>query len=705
MIFLSFRFKDEDFVDAVNKCLENHQYVGSYFFPHNQRPEGFEVQIRQALADSTGIVCFVGSGFGKGQANEIGQADKIPGKLFVSTQNSDPTAVKFLEKQYGRIPLPSFNLDHAKHCCAEIIRILKLGNPFDVPERYPFDYEKRIIEEYAAGGGKIGAARVAEGCPPKWPEVERVQHPALNSIPNPVPQSVSGDQRSDTAAIVVDTRTGWLRKPDATDDEVRKFDDEVRKLRFPEAGPRAMLCYPKHDSLTVGILVSGGIAPGINAVIESIVKRHHLYATYDERYPSSYRERYPLRIRGFLEGFDGFLRRPQANSERLDVMKVKRLSGQGGATLRTSRADELLRGDATTRYEHFKTVVTGLQGVDILYVIGGEGSMKAAHALWKISRDLKKPISVVGVPKTMDNDILWVWQSFGFLSAVQEARTALLNLHTEATSNPRLGIVQLFGSDSGFVVSHAALSSGVCDAALIPEVRFSIKGYDKKPDCQGLSAYICQKLSDRLRPECSPSGLIVMAETAIPDDALDFVKDKDDQDDIRLFKEEKEAVWKYFRDGRRVLGQTPDELRSAGLKIVSGALAKDIKRMAELRDNDYWKQFRVFTNEPRHLIRSISPSVSDVVFGERLGALAVDNAMAGYTDFMVSQWLTEYVLVPLKLVTLGRKRVPNNGIFWKSVLASTRQPADMGSYPKEVLEDLTRQLLAFSSFESWLNHC
>ena len=88
---------------------------------------------------------------------------------------------------------------------------------------------------------------------------------------------------------------------------------------------------------------------------------------------------------------------------------------------------------------------------------------------------------------------------------------------------------------------------------------------------------------------------------------------------------------------------------------------------------EYWQTFRVFVNEPRHLIRAIFPSVSDVIFGQRLGMLAVDNAMAGYTDFMVSQWVTEYVLVPLELVVLGRKRVPENGIFWKSVLANTGQ--------------------------------
>jgi 6-phosphofructokinase len=95
----------------------------------------------------------------------------------------------------------------------------------------------------------------------------------------------------------------------------------------------------------------------------------------------------------------------------------------------------------------------------------------------------------------------------------------------------------------------------------------------------------------------------------------------------------------------------------------------------------------VITNEPRHLIRSIRPSVSDVIFAERLGALAVDNAMAGYTDFMVSQWLTEFVLVPLPLVVLGRKRVYTRGMFWKSVRAKTGQPPRPAPNPQAAAEE------------------
>jgi 6-phosphofructokinase 1 len=321
--------------------------------------------------------------------------------------------------------------------------------------------------------------------------------------------------------------------------------------------------------------------------------------------------------------------------------------------------------------------VTKLAGdeIDVLYIIGGDGSMRAARAIGMFAdwlykdEQLDRRVSVVAIPKTTDNDILWVWQSFGFLSAVEKARECVRHLHTEARSNPRLCIIQLFGSDSGFVVSHTALASGACDAALIPEVEFDMKA---------LSDYILEKLKGRYVPGeggRSPYGLIVLAETAIPQDVKDYLGDPE----IGLHEEEKEAVLKFLKEGRRVHGQTPDEFRNAGLKIVSRALQRNIRNQEDAPS--FWSQFRVFTNEPRHLIRSIDPSVQDVIFGQRLASLAVDNAMAGYRDFMISQWLTEYVLVPLNLVVLGRKRVPQNGIFWKSVLARTGQPADLAQKP------------------------
>jgi len=277
----------------------------------------------------------------------------------------------------------------------------------------------------------------------------------------------------------------------------------------------------------------------------------------------------------------------------------------------------------------------------------------------------------------MDNDILWMWQSFGFLSAVEKAREIIEHLGTEVRSNPRLCVLQLFGSDSGFVVSHAVLASptGLCDAALIPEVDFSM---------EGLARWMKKQMHDRYKR--IPHGLIVMAETAIPTDALKYVDFKPEDAevfDVGLTQNEKDNIRKYvtLRDCKwHIEGQTSDDLRTAGLKIVSKGLPMLLPRVDAMLGDAVmpdWNSMRVFTNEPRHILRAIRPSCSDVIIGHRLGTLAVDNAIAGYSDFMISQWLTEYVLIPLQLVVLGRKRIPPKGIFWTSVRAKTGQPVSM----------------------------
>jgi 6-phosphofructokinase len=211
------------------------------------------------------------------------------------------------------------------------------------------------------------------------------------------------------------------------------------------------------------------------------------------------------------------------------------------------------------------------------------------------------------------------------------------------------------------------------------------------------------------RKSADPSGFVVMAETAIPTDAICYVDDEDQipmdlREDwsyirqrielenqylhdmskkINLGKEEKEAIYDFHRmrrDGRRIQGQTSDKLRSAGLKIVSRGLQELIllgDPSFGIQSQPDWRKLRIVTNEPRHVLRSIAPTCSDIIMGQRLGTLAVDNALAGYTDFMISQWLTEFVLVPLPLVVLGRKRIPMGGMFWRSVLAKTGQPENL----------------------------
>ena len=562
-------------------------------------------------------------------------------------------------------------VQYAERITAKLIGAKSWIPPDDIPIRYPFDYEKDIIAEYTNGRGKLlSLDKIERGCPEDWPSVEKIDA-NLPIHTNPIPLEIRGGYRKENDSIIVDARSRYHCLADGKN----KCCLENIGLTFPEAGPRKNLVYPleKQDaganSLRVGVLVSGGIAPGINAVIKGIVDRHALYHKHACNGGGT---DYVLEIIGYRDGFSGVL----SNSHlKLNRKKVRDFANKGGSLLGTSRYHPLLNLDEPKeRNKAVERIIARLDDIDILYVIGGDGSMRAAHMIQTRAKQMRADgnanrLSVVAIPKTMDNDILWVWQSFGFMSAVEKAKQFVLQLHTEASSNPRLGIMQLFGSDSGFVVTHAALASGVCDYVLIPEADFSM---------EVLCDYIKQKLRSRYKggqDGKSPFGLILMAETAIPRDGVNSSACKYiDDPRVGLEEREKDAIKKFIEAGRRVQGQTQDALRRGGIKIISRVVQHEIRKMDPVR---YWKKFRVFTNEPRHLIRAIDPSVQDVIFGQRMGTLAVDNAMAGYTDFMISQWLTEYVLVPLKLVVLGRKRVPQKGIFWKSVLANTGQPHEM----------------------------
>jgi 6-phosphofructokinase 1 len=576
-------------------------------------------------------------------------------------------------KMVGPITDGDLDVNYAQALTTHLIGADMWVPPDDIPIGYPYDYEKVIIKEYTDGNGKLLALdKIERGCPETWPAVESIGTD-LATRSNPIPLEMRGEYRQKRDTIIVDARSRYHCRSGGTETCCL----ENIGLTFPEAGPRENLVYPLQNqvaaanSLKVGVLVSGGIAPGINAVIKGIVDRHTLYHKHANE---AEQDGYGLEITGYRDGFSGLL---NGSHIILNRKNVRDFANKGGSLLGTSRYHPLLNlEDPRARDLAVRQIINNLNafGIDILYVIGGDGSMRAAHMIWTRASQMhangdSRKISVVAIPKTMDNDILWVWQSFGFMSAVEKAKQFVLQLHTEASSNPRLGIMQLFGSDSGFVVTHAALASGVCDYVLIPEVNFSM---------DILCNYIKQKLRSRYIPGQagkSPFGLILMAETAIPQDGRNnpncaYIHDPE----IGLEPSENEAIKKFIQDGRRVQGQTQDALRRGGIKIISRVLQREIRQM---EPTEYWKKFRVFTNEPRHLIRAIDPSVQDVIFGQRMGTLAVDNAMAGYTDFMISQWLTEYVLVPLKLVVMGRKRVPQKGIFWKSVIANTGQPQDM----------------------------
>lgn len=539
--FLSYSFHDEEFVQRVNYYLRSQSPLESYCYADEKRAGDWPNQVGDALDKSGAFVLFVGEEFGKTQALEARlthercstparlQGNPQPIQVLVvklprSTDWSKEAWAKTFERIDPIVPKatqlgepPRIAEAEAQRVAQEICSRLGFGAAWrpdiGVPIGYPFAYEKDIIKEFVDGGGRLSGRRLEQGCPEYWPAVDKRE--AFGN--NPVPEEKIGKYSEADSRVLVDVRSNL-----ATDTAPPK----TNTLTFAEARPRAQLRMPVPEHLAlnghrlrVGIVVSGGIAPGINSVIAGIVERHALYQQHYAQHYGGGRlaQGYNLEIHGYQNGLNSLGQNPPSTIPLANEMMkrtVREEASRGGSILGTSRMDSLLASsDPAERAKVFRTMVTNLQaaGIDILYVIGGDGSMRAAHALQVSARKLDYDLSVVAIPKTMDNDILWVWQSFGFLSAVEKAREFIMQLHTEASANPRLCVMQVFGSDSGFVVSHAALASGVVTLALIPELRFTMRK---------VSEYVCSKLYEAWR-KGNPYGMVLMSETAIPTDWRD----------------------------------------------------------------------------------------------------------------------------------------------------------------------------------------
>ncbi|MBW2645719.1 MAG: 6-phosphofructokinase [Deltaproteobacteria bacterium] len=622
--FISYNFEDEKFVRLVNYYLKKQSGLTTYCYSADEalqqkierqigkdndlseetalnifKDEIWREKIGSKIRNCAKFVFFVGPEIGNTQMLEalafirkfekvkidkiaaivkLPEAGNIPDVLFQFAGHPKPVKAKntYHPEENGK---HAINYESAIHCAKDITDRLLGKNKWiesdGLPIGYPFDYEKDIIQEYIDGRGWLESPiKLEQGCSEKWPEVQKIKaHEEAELQQNPILEDVIGDYRPEDAKIIVDARSKYHCWTNNVDVPICL---NALSLSFPEAGPRKKLIYPRKETLTVAILVSGGIAPGINAVITGIVERHCLYRnkSIEKKQP------YTLQMYGYRDGFKGLLRGDyiplieEENNESVMIKILKGLSNQGGSFLGTSRYDPLMDFDhPAKRDSSLNRIVRKLaDNVDILYIIGGDGSMRASHMIYtrmlklKEKRVIDRKFSVVAIPKTMDNDILWAWQSFGFMSAVEKAKEFILQLYTEASSNPRLCIMQLFGSDSGFVVSHAALASGVCDAVLIPETDFSM---------EVLSRHIKDRLKERYKPGQqgkSPYGMILLAETAIPRNSEDDDKCRYlDDTNVRLGEGERKAINKFISNGRRVQGQTPDatwhQIRSKSGKI------------------------------------------------------------------------------------------------------------------------------------------
>jgi 6-phosphofructokinase 1 len=391
----------------------------------------------------------------------------------------------------------------------------------------------------------------------------------------------------------------------STPKDIKNFIREERDPpSFETAGPRKRI-YFDPSKLKAGIVTCGGLCPGVNDVIRAIV----LSLFHHYRVPTVF---------GFRYGFEGLSHKYGHIPMELNPDVVKDIHQLGGTILGSSRGPQ----DVSEMVDTLERMNIG-----VLFTIGGDGTFRGAQAVaGEIERRGLK-ISVIGIPKTIDNDISYVQQSFGFETAVTESRTAIYSANMEALgARNGIGLVKLMGRESGFIAAYATLATSDVNYCLVPEVRFDL----------GVFLNI---LKDRL--ERKRHAVIVVAEGA----GQDLMKKTEERDpsgnirfgDIGLFLKEK--IQAYFRD----IGM------ECSLKYI----------------------------DPSYTIRSMPANPHDSVFCLLLGHYAAHAGLAGRTNMLVGFWKDEFTHVPISLAVSTRKRISPKGRLWNNVLASTGQPAEM----------------------------
>src|SRR3954463_5427361 len=226
-------------------------------------------------------------------------------------------------------------------------------------------------------------------------------------------------------------------------------------LQFELAGPRARLFFDPKET-RAGIVTCGGLCPGLNNVIRSLfLELHYCYGVKE--------------VLGFRGGYSGLDPKTGREPFTLTPELVSPIHNQGGTILESSRGPI----DIARAVDNLIA-----RGVNILFTVGGDGTQRGGNALYQEARRRGYALSVVGVPKTIDNDVTFVSRTFGFFTTLQEADRVLECAHTEARSVPGgIGLVRLMGRHAGFVTAGAAVANQDVNFALIPEVPFKLESF------------------------------------------------------------------------------------------------------------------------------------------------------------------------------------------------------------------------------------
>jgi 6-phosphofructokinase 1 len=385
-------------------------------------------------------------------------------------------------------------------------------------------------------------------------------------------------------------------------DDIKPFIDAGEDPPTLElAGPRQRIFFDP-AAIACGIVTCGGLCPGINDVIRAVTLS--LYHHYGVR-----------RIYGFRYGYEGLVKRLGHVPLDLTPAAVSQIGEMGGTILASSRGPQ----DPAEMADYLAEL-----GVGILFAIGGDGTLKGASAIAAEALRRGLPLSVIGIPKTIDNDISYVQKTFGFETAVAEAHRAIYAAHTEATgARNGIGLVKLMGRDSGFIAAFSSLIDSQANFCLVPEVPFTLDG-------------LLRSLEDRLHRR--GHAVVVVAEGA-GQELLAASEGRDASGNARLGD-----IGLFLRDA--IKGHFSARGMECALKYI----------------------------DPSYIIRSQPANPHDSGLCLLLGQNAVHAGMSGRTDMVVGLWNHQFTHVPIKLATSQRKKIDPVGWLWSSVLASTGQP-------------------------------
>jgi len=373
---------------------------------------------------------------------------------------------------------------------------------------------------------------------------------------------------------------------------------------FEKAGPRRKIFFDPLK-LNCGIVTCGGLCPGLNDVIRTIT------LTLIWQYGIS-------NVYGFKYGYAGLSSKAPAQPLLLTPERVDEIHLQGGDILASSRGPQ----DPEDMVDNLVK-----RNINLLFTVGGDGTLKGAFELCNITKRRGLHISVIGVPKTIDNDINGIELSFGFSTAVEAARDAILAAHAEAKGAWNgIGLVKLMGRDSGFIAAHATLANSDVNFCFIPEVPLVL---------EGKNGFLCH-LEKRL--EKKHHAVIVIAEGA----------------------------------GQNYTQKNSQKTDASG-NIIRGDIGLLLKERIENYFNKKNKSVALKYIDPSYMIRSLPTDSNDSAFCLMLGQNAVHAGMTGRTNMVVGYWNQYFTHVPISLAILKRKRVDPNSDLWQTVLETTGQ--------------------------------